>query len=144
MLLLRCLKFLKSNCKSSNSEAKNGVKTVAMMCTHAQSLSRVQFCATPYCSLPGSSVHGIILARKLGWVAIFSSRGSSWPRERTHVSCVFCIVGGFFTAELPGKPLVTTNYSSSPHPWLLRLIIPTDNKAFLLSLLTFVTKSEIF
>ena len=33
------------------------------------------------CSLPGSSVHGIIQARILGWVAISFSRGSSWPRK---------------------------------------------------------------
>ena len=32
-------------------------------------------------TVPGSSVHGIILARILGWVAISSSRGSSLPRD---------------------------------------------------------------
>ena len=43
------------------------------------------------CSLPGSSVHGISQARVLEQVAIFSSRGSSRPRDWTHVSCVSCI-----------------------------------------------------
>ena len=43
------------------------------------------------CSLPGSSVHRIFHARILEWVAIFSSRGPSWPRDRTQVYCVFCI-----------------------------------------------------
>ena len=38
------------------------------------------------CSLPGSSVHGIFLARILEWVAISSSRGSSWPRDRPSAS----------------------------------------------------------
>ena len=38
------------------------------------------------CSLPGSSVHGIFQVRILEWVAISSSRGSSWPRDRTRVS----------------------------------------------------------
>ena len=38
------------------------------------------------CSLPGSSVHGIFQARVLEWVAIFFSRGSSQPRDRTRVS----------------------------------------------------------
>ena len=33
------------------------------------------------CSLPGSSVHGILQARVLEWVAISFSRGSSWPRN---------------------------------------------------------------
>ena len=39
------------------------------------------------CSSPGSSVHGILQARILEWVAKPSSRGSSAPRDRTHVSC---------------------------------------------------------
>ena len=38
------------------------------------------------CSLPGSSVHGIVQARVLEWVAISFSRGSSWPRDWTWVS----------------------------------------------------------
>ena len=40
------------------------------------------------CSPPGSSVHGILQARILGWVAISFSRGSSQPRDRTQVSCI--------------------------------------------------------
>ena len=39
-------------------------------------------------SPPASSVPGIFLARILEWVAIFYSRGSSWPRDWTHVSCI--------------------------------------------------------
>ena len=46
------------------------------------------------CSLPGSSVHGILLARVLEWVAISSSRASCWPRAWTWDSC---IAGKFFT-----------------------------------------------
>ena len=38
------------------------------------------------CSSPGSSIHGILQARILEWVAISFSRGSSWPRNRTQVS----------------------------------------------------------
>ena len=38
------------------------------------------------CSPPGSSVHGILQARILEWVAMPSSRGSSWPRDQTSVS----------------------------------------------------------
>ena len=38
-------------------------------------------CNPMNCSLPGSSVHGIFQARILHWVAIFFSRGSSWPRD---------------------------------------------------------------
>ena len=39
------------------------------------------------CSPPGSSVHGILQARILEWVAISFSRGSSQPRDWTRVSC---------------------------------------------------------
>ena len=44
-------------------------------------------------SPPGSPVHGILQGRILGWVAVPSSRGSSWPRDQTQVSH---IAGGFF------------------------------------------------
>ena len=37
------------------------------------------------------SVYGISQARILGWVAISSSRGSSWHRDWTHVFCILCI-----------------------------------------------------
>ena len=40
------------------------------------------------CSLPGSTIHGIFQARVLEWVAISFSRGSSWPRDRTQISCI--------------------------------------------------------
>ena len=39
------------------------------------------FCNPMDCSLPGFSVHGILQARKLEWVAISFSRGSSLPRD---------------------------------------------------------------
>ena len=50
---------------------------------------------------PRSSVHGILQARILEWVAVSSSRRSSQPRDHTHVSY---IAGGFFTTKPPGKP----------------------------------------
>ena len=57
-----------------------------------------QLCPTLWdpmdCSLPGSFVFGILQARILEWVAISFSRGSSWPRDQTRVSC---IAGRFFT-----------------------------------------------
>ena len=43
------------------------------------------------CSLPGSSVHGILQTRILEWIVMPSSRGSSWPRDWTHISCISCI-----------------------------------------------------
>ena len=65
------------------------------------------------CSLRGSSVHGILQARILEWVAMPSSRGSSSPRDRTLSSCGSCIAGRFFTAE----PMTSTDSSLiSYHP----------------------------
>ena len=43
------------------------------------------------CSPRASSVHGILQARILEWFAISFSRGSSWPRDQTWVSCISCI-----------------------------------------------------
>ena len=60
------------------------------LCVCAKSL---QSCSTLRdlvdCNPPGSSVRGILQARILEWVATPSSRGSSQPRDRTHVSFVF-------------------------------------------------------
>ena len=61
------------------------------------------------CSLPGSSIRGILQARILKWVAYPFSRGTSCPRNRNRV---FCIAGGFFpswaTREAPTK--IITSY----------------------------------
>ena len=57
----------------------------------------IQLCPTLWdpidCSPTGSFVHGIFQARILEWFAISFSRGSSWPRIQTWVSC---IAGRFF------------------------------------------------
>ena len=53
--------------------------------------SCVRLCDTMDCSPRGSSVHGILQARILEWAAMPFSRGSSRPRDRTHVSYVSCI-----------------------------------------------------
>ena len=48
------------------------------------------------CGPPGSSVLGIFQAGIVWWVAIFSSRECSQPRDQTHISWVSSIAGGFF------------------------------------------------
>ena len=60
------------------------------MCSLMHAKSRPTLCDPLDCSLPGSSVHGILQARILEWVAMPSSRESSWPRNRTRVSYTFC------------------------------------------------------
>ena len=52
-----------------------------------QQLSHFQLFAAP-CGPPGSSVHGILQARILEWIAVSFSRGSSQPRDQTRVSCI--------------------------------------------------------
>ena len=53
------------------------------------------------CSPPGSSVHGILQARILEWIAMSFSRGFSWPRDQTHISCIGR--RALFTTEPPEK-----------------------------------------
>ena len=52
-------------------------------------------------SPPGSSVHGILQARTLEWIAISFSRGSSPPRDWTRASCTGR--QNLYTTEPPGK-----------------------------------------
>ena len=63
--------------------------------------------------------HGILQTRILEWVAILSSRGSSQPRDQTHILCGSFFTGGFFTAEPLGKPPYRHNWSLIPFPILL-------------------------
>ena len=60
------------------------------------------------CSLSGSSVNGILQGRILEWVAISFSRGSSWPRNWTRVSC---IAGRFFTDWAEGSHLSVLSFN---------------------------------
>ena len=72
-------------------------------------LIHVPLCENPIdCSPPGSSVHGILQVRILDWVAMLSSRGSSWPRDWTcacvsHISCTGRRV--LLPLASPGKPV---------------------------------------
>ena len=61
------------------------------LCVHAKLLqSCLTLCDSMDCSLPGFSVHGILQARTLVWVAMPSSRGSSLSRDQTCVSYISC------------------------------------------------------
>ena len=57
-------------------------------------LSCPTLCDPMRCSLSGSSFHGILQARILEWIAMPSSKGFSWLRDQTLVSCT---AGRFFT-----------------------------------------------
>ena len=80
--------------KPSLPPDKTGVCLVTQLCP--------TLCDSMDCSPLGSSVHGILQARTLKWVAMPSSMGSSQPRDRTKVSH---IAGGFFTVWATSKAL---------------------------------------
>ena len=70
-------------------------------------------------SPPSSFVHGIFQARILEWVAISFSRGSSWPRYQTQVSC---IAVRCFTVWATREALVSAKLSSA---WILASYSPS-------------------
>ena len=82
-------------------------------------------CHRMNCSLPGSSVHGILQARTLPQVAISFSRGSSRPKDWTCVSC-FSHTGGWIPGHFPAPPgsltivLVSTKAGHTQFPTPLR------------------------
>ena len=61
------------------------ISTYMCVCTKSLQLC-LTLCDPMDRSPPGSSIHGILQARILEWVAMSSSRGSSWPRDGAHVS----------------------------------------------------------
>ena len=85
-------------CEEAGSHFQSVVKVLRSALGPVESESISQSCPTlcyPIdCNPPSSSVHEILQARILEWVAIHFSRGSSQPRDRTQVSC---IAGRFFT-----------------------------------------------
>ena len=71
------------------------------MCSVIQSC--LTLCDPMDCSLSGSSIHGILQARILEWIAIPFSRGSSQPRDWIDPWSV--LQDDFLLSEPPGKPL---------------------------------------
>ena len=62
-------------------------------------------------SPPGFSAYGILQARTLEWIAMPSSRVSSRPRDRTHVSYVSCIgKAGSLPLVQPGEPIAIPHF----------------------------------
>ena len=73
-----------------DSTSSNHLLIVLCLVTHLC----LTLCDPMDCSLPSSSVHGILQARILEWVAMPSSKGYSQPRDWTQL---FRIAGSFFT-----------------------------------------------
>ena len=97
-------------CNSSDASQKIHTQQVGVFLSMCLLLltcfSRVQLCNLVDCSLPGSSVHGILQARILEWAAMSFSRGSFQPRNRTQVSHVYLHwKQGSLPLAPTGKPL---------------------------------------
>ena len=89
-------KLLRKHPKESESEVAQSCPTL---------------CDPMDCSLPDSSVHGLLQARILEWVAISFSRESSQPRDRTGVSCM---QADALPSEPPGKSFFFCIVSLAP------------------------------
>ena len=77
-------------------------------------LEDAQLCPTFCGPVDCFSVHGILQARILEWVAISSFRGSSQPVYRTLVSYISCIGRWILYHEPPGKPIIFHRVLYSP------------------------------
>ena len=74
------------------------------MCVYVSQSVVSDSCDPTDCSLPGSSVHGILQARILEWIAMPFSRGSSQPRDQPKSPT---LQADSLLSELPGKPVVS-------------------------------------
>ena len=92
--------------------------------------SPVRLCNPMDCSLPGSSVHGILQARILEWVAMPSSRGSSLPRVQTRLCLVsLALASGFLTTSATWEALITAGIHLFPITPIV-LIFGSDGGSF--------------
>ena len=78
--------------------------------------SCLTLCDPRDCSLPDSSVHGILQARILEGIAMPSSRGSSLPRDQTRISTFPALAGGFFTTSAAWEAPIYTMETSRWYP----------------------------
>ena len=92
---------------------------------HAQSFQSCPTLQPMDCSLPGSSVHGILQVRILEWVFMPSSRGTSQPRDWIHVPYTSFIAGRFLTAEPLGKPILESSLIKLSI-FVFYSVVPTD------------------
>ena len=94
------------------------------MCVCVCAQSCPTHCDSMNYSPPGFAVHGLLQARILKWIAISSSRGSSWPQDWALISCISCFAGGLFTtnatweAPLLGGGVVNSVFTLDPSPIL--------------------------
>ena len=90
-----------SNCGSAFRSCRSNHMLLITCVIVISSLSRVWLCDPMDCSLPGSSVHGILQKRILGMGCHFLPQGI-FPTQGSNLHLLRC--WWFFTAEPPGKP----------------------------------------
>ena len=115
----RVIKRRGKYCVCWDQRGRKSQKTKGLGTCHARKSIKVlvaQSCPTlcnPVdCNPPSSSVRGILQTRILEWVAIPFSRGSSWPRDWTWVSC---FAGRFFTVEATREAPCQGTWLNSGH-----------------------------
>ena len=91
--------MLGGHCHPSPCSCFPSLGKLTKKCGVPSLFSCVQLCYPMDCSPPGPSVHGILQARTLEWVAMPSSRGSSQPRDQPMSLTSPALAGGFFTTS---------------------------------------------
>ena len=91
-------------------------------------------------SPPGSSVHGIFQARILEWVAISFSRGSSWSRDRT---CITCIVKWILYHSATREALITYPKAMTITSWYFKHCPPIFHTSQTASHFCFFSNSPV-
>ena len=104
--------FLISNFISNFSFSKNLINIHLL---YLKSLGHVQL--FPHLCPMDYTIHGILQARILEWVALPFSRGSSQPRNQTGV---FCLQVDSLPTELSGKPLLCLKDYYNMNSWTCR------------------------
>ena len=61
--------------------------------------------------LPGAAVHGIFQARILKWIAVPSARGSSQPRDQTHIFMSPALADSFFITSTTWEAIIVIHES---------------------------------
>ena len=88
------------------------------MCVYVKLLQSCPTLRDPVdCSQPGFSVRGIFQAGILEWFAMFSSRGSSWPRDQTHISYLLNWQVSSLSQMPPGRMWSQLYAYISPSSW---------------------------
>jgi len=97
-------------CVKNRIKLKKAIQVCTVLPEWSQCCSVMSDSLWPHCSLLGSSVHGILQASILEWVAVPFSRASSKPRDQTQV---FHIAGRFFTIWVTREAPRTLAYTFS-------------------------------